>query len=329
MGGFDANTMRLVFVAGKFSLPLSSQPAELEGAGVTLSGSVDGGSALEAAVIHLGRETSAEGLLNIVHLFPEGEGNVCCPSQLYLEVGRGAGVTVVETVLCAEQTAYNVTSKLNVKLKEDAALTAYMVRATAGGSSFDSALDLKIEGRARAAIHLVSSGGSACHAGMQVSLCGEGARFAIAALGLVTRGMQLDTKIDVWHQAPHTTSRQLFKSIVADHGKSAFAGNVHVASNAAKTDAYQLNRTMLLDPTAHSVVKPQLYIDNADVKCSHGAASGRVREEEMFYLESRGIPQAWARRMLCRAFAGEITGGFREKASAARVERMLGAALCM
>ena len=85
-----------------------------------------------------------------------------------------------------------------------------------------------------------------------------------------------------------------------------FNGAVRVHPGASGTDGYQLNRALLMSREAQVFSKPELLIDNDDVKCSHGATIGQIDEQELFYLQSRGIPETQARHMLARAFVEDI-----------------------
>ena len=91
-----------------------------------------------------------------------------------------------------------------------------------------------------------------------------------------------------------------------DQGKGVFNGKIFVQEDAQKTNAYQTNRNILLSKTADINTKPQLEIWADDVKCSHGATSGQLDEEAIFYLRSRGIPESSAKSMITFAFAAEV-----------------------
>jgi Fe-S cluster assembly protein SufD len=112
------------------------------------------------------------------------------------------------------------------------------------------------------------------------------------------------TAID--HALPHTTSRQLYKGILDGRARGVFRGRVHVRPQAQKIDAAQTNRNLLLSDDAVANSNPQLEIYADDVKCSHGATIGRLSDEAIFYLRSRGISLADSRRLLTLAFANEI-----------------------
>lgn len=108
------------------------------------------------------------------------------------------------------------------------------------------------------------------------------------------------------HAMPHCYSNELYKGIIDDKATGVFNGKIMVRPDAQKTNAYQSNGNILLSEDATIYSKPQLEIFADDVKCSHGATSGQLNEDEMFYLRARGIDKKNARAILLNAFAGEV-----------------------
>ncbi len=108
------------------------------------------------------------------------------------------------------------------------------------------------------------------------------------------------------HRQPDSRSRQIYKGILDERAVAVFNGIVKVFPKASGTDGYQLNRALLLSRDAQVYTKPELQIDNDDVRCSHGATIGQLDPQELFYLQSRGIPEALARQMLARAFVEDV-----------------------
>jgi Fe-S cluster assembly protein SufD len=130
--------------------------------------------------------------------------------------------------------------------------------------------------------------------------------------------------LDVRHGLPRCTSRENFKGVVHGKGKAVFDGLVYVAKDAQQTDAEMSNRNLLLSQNAEVDTKPQLEIYADDVKCSHGTTVGQIEPEMLFYLRSRGIPEALARRMLCLGFAEEIIDALGHAALEAYVSDVVG-----
>ncbi|MBR9922596.1 MAG: Fe-S cluster assembly protein SufD [Bacteroidetes bacterium] len=116
----------------------------------------------------------------------------------------------------------------------------------------------------------------------------------------------LDTQTFIDHAFPHCQSNELYKGILTDRAKGVFNGKVIVRPDAQKTNAFQQNSNLVLSPTAVMDTKPQLEIFADDVRCSHGATIGQLDETSVFYLKSRGIPDAQARRLLQLAFLQEV-----------------------
>ncbi len=108
------------------------------------------------------------------------------------------------------------------------------------------------------------------------------------------------------HAAAHAESRQLYKAVLAEEARTVFDGQVVVAPGAIGTDASQSNRNLLLSDGARAHTQPRLEIHADDVKCAHGAAIGRLDQDALFYLRSRGLGALDSRDLLIEAFAGEV-----------------------
>jgi Fe-S cluster assembly protein SufD len=119
-----------------------------------------------------------------------------------------------------------------------------------------------------------------------------------------------DNHTVVDHVAPHCTSRELYKGLYAGKSVGVFNGKIYVRPDAQKTLAYQSNHALLLSESAQINTKPQLEILADDVKCSHGATTGQLNEDALFYLQARGIPLREARQLLTNAFISEVVDRF-------------------
>ena len=154
--------------------------------------------------------------------------------------------------------------------------------------------------------HSPDSADSADRVRVEIDLCGPGAEVDIAGLYLCRGEEKLDLDVLVRHTSGGCVSRQNFKGIVGGKAKASFEGLIYVAKDAQKTRAYQENHTILLDDTARVESRPQLEIYADDVECSHGATTGFLNEEELFYMRSRGIPEAEARRLQMISFLAPV-----------------------
>ena len=116
----------------------------------------------------------------------------------------------------------------------------------------------------------------------------------------------VDNHTLVDHAMPNSESNELYKGILNDRGTGVFNGKIYVRPDAQKTNAYQSCKNVVLSPDATMNTKPQLEIYADDVKCSHGTTTGKMNDEALFYLQSRGIPKDAARTLLLYAFAEEV-----------------------
>ncbi|MBR6663698.1 MAG: Fe-S cluster assembly protein SufD, partial [Alphaproteobacteria bacterium] len=140
-----------------------------------------------------------------------------------------------------------------------------------------------------------------------VRLKEEGATAEVNAAYIMNGWATLDTTTDIEHLSPCTYSHQLIKGVVGGNAKGVFQGKIHIAQDAIKTEGNQLHKALLLSDDAEVDVKPELEIFADDVKCSHGAASGELDENQLFYMRSRGIGLEEAKQILIDAYLDEVT----------------------
>lgn len=152
----------------------------------------------------------------------------------------------------------------------------------------------------------VCVGGAVSRADVNVFVDGEHCETSLngAYFGVREQIMDNHTRID--HAKPNCHSFEVYKGILDDKSVGVFNGKIFVYQDAQKTDAKQTNQALLLSPAATINTKPQLEIFADDVKCTHGATVGQIREDALFYLRSRGIPEADARKLLVYAFVAEV-----------------------
>ena len=142
---------------------------------------------------------------------------------------------------------------------------------------------------------------------IHVSIEGQKARCDLNGVNLLGGKQHGDTTILVKHQAPNSQSNQFYRSVLADQARGVFQGKVCVDRIAQQTDANQLSNALLLSRLAEMDTKPELEIYADDVKCSHGATTGQIGEEALFYMQSRGIPENQARALLIEGFLNEVS----------------------
>ena len=150
-----------------------------------------------------------------------------------------------------------------------------------------------------------STGAALARNQLYMRFVGENAAVDISGAFLLRGRQHNDTTLLVEHRVPHCLSRELFKAVLDGEARGVFQGKIIVSPGAQKTDGKQMAGALLLSEGAEFDSKPELEIFADDVICGHGATSGQIDEDLLFYLESRGIPEAEARALLIQAFVGE------------------------
>ena len=148
--------------------------------------------------------------------------------------------------------------------------------------------------------------GTDCKLALEIDLDGEGAELDLAGGFRCTGSEQVELKVLVRHNVPGCSSRQLFKGVADGSANASFEGLVLVAEGAVRTVAHQEVHSLLMSSDATVQARPQLEIHADDVECSHGATTGYLNPEELFYMRSRGIPEELARQMQTEAFLQPI-----------------------
>ena len=153
---------------------------------------------------------------------------------------------------------------------------------------------------------LVTSGGALVRNVVELNLEAEHIESTLNGVYLTHGTQHVDNRTIIHHAKPNCNSHELYKGILDGKSSGVFNGKIIVHPDAQKTDAKQSNKNLLLSQDATMNTKPQLEIFADDVKCTHGATIGRLDEESLFYLRSRGVGKEQAKNMLTYAFAGEI-----------------------
>ncbi len=188
-------------------------------------------------------------------------------------------------------------SKLQiVNIQRDADAGAHQFLAVRGHVGPDASLET---------ITFTQDGGTARN-DFKIALDGVNSSCSLRGLALLSGDHQAFYHAYVDHSNIHGTSRQLFKSVLTGRSQSEFDSEVHVFGAARQSDSQQLNRNLLLSRDARAYSRPRLKIDNDDVQCSHGSATGQLEQKELFYLQSRGLSLEVARFVLVYGFAEEV-----------------------
>ena len=257
-----------------------------------------------------------------VHLVHLTEAGVLSAPRVRLRVAAGARVTLVETFAAANGESVAGAPSLTcgdmeIHLGAGAELTYVRVQAAAEGA-FDLGSTTVVQERDSELRALsVAAGARLARHTLNVLAAGPGTSSRLGGAGVAGGGgagnapaaapQVIDNHIYLEHAAPSCASRQLYKMVLGGGGHGVFSGRILVRPAAQQTDAFQLNQNLLLDDAVVDT-KPQLEIGADDVRCTHGATTGRLNEDQMFYLQTRGVPRAAAGQMLARGFLDEVVG---------------------
>jgi Fe-S cluster assembly protein SufD len=181
-------------------------------------------------------------------------------------------------------------------------------------------LDIAVGKGATATVHVLNIGGDYGRIELNVTLR-DGAHFELSGAILGSGEQTLEIVTTVTHAEPNATSNQTVRSILAGRATGSYLGKVAVARDAQKTDASQSVKAMLLDRTATANAKPELEIYADDVKCAHGATVGELDRNALFYLASRGLPPAEAKKLMLQGFIAELFEGIEEDGARERIEQ--------
>jgi len=240
--------------------------------------------------------------VEIIHL-SVGKPPQAAYSRLIVTVGADAKADFVEVFLGAKPGVQRNASTF-LALGENAKVTHVVVLDDEAELHIESQI-AQLEARADLNAFALVLGGALTRRQLFVKMTGEEAKIALGGLALIDGSRRADTTLQVNHQAIGGTSREFYRAIVDDDGAGVFQGKIIVEKAAQKTDGAMKSQAILLSPRAQMNAKPELEIFADDVACGHGATIGSLDPEQLFYLQTRGLPRAEAESMLLEAFGGE------------------------
>jgi Fe-S cluster assembly protein SufD len=170
---------------------------------------------------------------------------------------------------------------------------------------------------------VVTLGGTFSRAETTATIEGEGNSVDLMGIYVAGEGQHFDFRTMQDHAAAHSTSDLLYKGALRGNARTVYSGQIHVRPEGRETDAYQTNRNLVLSDHAMANSKPELEIENNDVRCSHAASVGQMDQNEVFYLQSRGIDRDAAERLIVKGFLEEVLGKVNRKDIHGMVEHLL------
>lgn len=330
-----AGAVRLVLVNGAYRKDLSSADP---GKGVELShGKVaakDGSSlvALNAAYapasLALHVAGAAKKIIHIISISAAGAAPTALHPRITVTVEAGSSVTLVESHVGLPGETYFSNPVASITVGDGASVRRY-VSVDEDSEAFHLATSLvKVAGGgAYEGFHL-GLGGALTRQEIRVALTGENAKVRLNGAYALSGTSHHDFTTVMDHIVPGCTSSQVFKGVVEGESHGVYQGRIHVARDAQKTDARQVHKALFLSRGPAIDCKPELEIYADDVQCAHGAATGEIDPDHLFYLAARGIDAETARGLLVEGFladaVNEISAEPVREQFAADITRWLG-----
>ncbi len=235
-----------------------------------------------------------------------GAGGSCFPHTLIV-AEEMAKVTLVDYFGSADADAPGLACGVNDLWLGPGSKVTYLCVQEWSRHALAFQMNATVVGRDASAIALNLNLGGASARNESVShLRGAGGRSDMLSVTVAQGAQEFDQRTFQIHEAPNTASDLLYKNSLDDRARTIFSGLIRVDPGAHRTDAYQKVRNLLLSDEAEANSAPGLEIEADDVRCSHGATSGQLDAEELFYLLSRGIPPRTAQRLIVHGFLQEV-----------------------
>jgi Fe-S cluster assembly protein SufD len=234
---------------------------------------------------------------------------------------------VVEHHMAADAHAHLGNVVADYRLADEARLDLMQLQDAAEGAALIRRSDARLGRAARLRMHTVELGAQFMRHQLDIALAGRGARFESRGVFALHGRQHADTRMQVTHDARDTECDIGWRGVADQRSRGVFHGAITVAAGADGADARLSNKNLLLSAQAEIDTQPVLEIHADEVKAAHGATVGQLDPNALFYLRSRGIPEADARRLLTAAFCREIVAGVDDAALRTALDAALARAL--
>lgn len=243
--------------------------------------------------------------------------------RVIVQVERGARCALVEHYAGPAGAVYFTNTVADVRVADGATVQHVKLQDESTTAFHVATVQATVGAAATYEHHSLGFGAALQRSNIHGVLAGEGAHCTMNGVFLPFGTQHMDHFTTIDHAVPNCTSHELYKGVLSDETRGVFTGKIIVRQDAQKTDAKQANNNLLLSDQAQIDTRPQLEIFADDVKCTHGATVGRINDDQLFYLLSRGIGHRQAHNILTYAFAGEVVSRIPLEALRARLEAEL------
>ncbi|MCY3961424.1 MAG: Fe-S cluster assembly protein SufD [bacterium] len=288
--------------------PMAESDAELAASvDVDLFALMNAAFSVEPVLVHIPPGVSVDEPIVVRHWL-DADGGAIFP-RLIVDAGADSSVEVLELYGSADVSAF-VSPVIEIRAAA-AARVGYLAVQDLGTKVWHIGSQVShIGSQAHLRASTAALGGEYARMRLDTHLSGRGATGDLISLYFGDGEQTLDFRTFQDHAAPDTTSSLLFKGAVDDASRSVYTGLIRVRPDARGTNAYQTNRNIKLSEDAWAESVPNLEIENNEVHCSHASAVGPIDNEQLFYLESRGVPTETAERLIVTGFFDEVLDQF-------------------
>ena len=261
----------------------------------------------QGTVITINKGAQLDRPLILYHLSDSSKGIVYSQSRKLILARQDSAATVVEIYknLASEHESFHNTAS-EIYLEQNSRLDLYKIQTECSGAIQVDNTHIDQEKNSQIHCNTVTTSGNLVRNNLNIAINGEYCESHMTGLYLVNGKSHVDNHTLVDHRIANSYSNELYKGIVDDAATGVFNGKIYVQPDAQKTNAFQSNKNILLSDTASMNTKPQLEIWANDVKCTHGATTGQLDEDQVFYLRARGLDEKQAKGLLLYAFATEF-----------------------
>jgi Fe-S cluster assembly protein SufD len=261
--------------------------------------------------------------LVILHIAAgDGADNIAYP-RIIIEALPGSNATIIEHHVAQGEHTPLSNSNTHIALRHDAQLEHYRVFATGAGATHLDSLEIRQDRDSRCKQFTIVLGGGTVRTTLESRLDEPGALLDSYSLLVGHQDRHVDCVNIVTHGAPDTRSNQTARAIASDASRVIFNSKVIVNAGAVHAQSQQSCRGLLLSPSAEIDTRPQLEIHADEVKCAHGATTGRLDPDMLFYMLSRGLDRDMAQSLLVHAFLADVLTGMSVVSARTAIENAL------
>jgi Fe-S cluster assembly protein SufD len=277
----------------------------------------------DGVFIHIAKNVIIDKPVHIIHISTAFENTMIHPRNLIV-VDENAQAKIIESFQTFDSTARTFSNALTeIVIDESAVVDHYKIQDESELGYLMNTTQVIQKKQSVFSNHTFTLSGSLVRNNLTLVLDDEHIESHLNGLYLTTGNQVVDNHTVVDHRKPNCNSNELYKGIIDGKSTATFNGKIFVRKDAQKTNAFQSNKNILLSEAGTINTKPQLEIYADDVKCSHGTSTGKLDEDQIFYLLARGLSPASAKKLLMHAFASEVTSTIKMEAVREYIEEII------